>query len=425
MSADAFARLAIALRALASASDESVMPDVLAPGSALSVRVRNQLLDACGSDHRPLVDFVLAVAPDVRLSLHAMMADTSTTVTQASWERFRAPLVHRLVATRFLQQDMARWAVDLWGYALRIYDIVPAPPSLAAITNDTRVMAGARASSSAQHKPSVAPIAPRGAGRRAMGFLTSPSAPIAGLSSAVMAPNAAQHASWSARRTAARRSARGTISAVEIARVLRVERLWFTVITGALVLWICVEAFRLVTRPVDRAPRNTAAVVIAPAPAVADAFAPSNTRARVGVLEQRSATMELTRGWLGPVAGMYRVSHATRSVVGGDGCDRVTEALALQQTSIEAVEHDESSDVIRWPDRAIDGHVDAGGRFETGPDSGLTNGVRWTFAMSGRFTRTGFFAEAVKTTSATLGWHRERSCAIIADLTGTRLAARP
>jgi hypothetical protein len=52
----------------------------------------------------------------------------------------------------------------------------------------------------------------------------------------------------------------------------------------------------------------------------------------------------------------------------------------------------------------------------------VTDGVRWTFVMRGQFTRAGFVAQSQKTTDAIMKWHSMRSCAVVANLFGTRLA---
>jgi hypothetical protein len=120
MTPDPFALVARALRDLmAPSSDPEASP-------ALDrIRTRNLLLDACGSDHRALVELLLSVGDDVRSSLvGAPRAD------DARWETRRAPLVHRLVATRYLQTDIARWLVDCWAFAVGLLARVPGPPSL-------------------------------------------------------------------------------------------------------------------------------------------------------------------------------------------------------------------------------------------------------------------------------------------------------
>lgn len=77
--------------------------------------LRNQLLDEAGSDARPLVTLLVRAAElDVPARVRA------GTNTGRSWEVVQAPMVMTLVRDAFVQQDMARWAVDSWGIALGV-----------------------------------------------------------------------------------------------------------------------------------------------------------------------------------------------------------------------------------------------------------------------------------------------------------------
>lgn len=410
MTHDAFARLAIALRAAALEGQLSEQTN-----AADTRRVRNVLLDACGSDHRPLVELLMAVADDVRPMLVAERT------AQAVWESRRAPIVHRLVATRYLQQDMARWAIDVWAYADGVREVIPEAPALPVVMS-SHADANTLANTAARASTVPSAVQPGWARAKASARGT----PAAAFTTPATAPS---RRSGAPVKTWGWRSARAPMSAAELARIQRMERVSYTVLIAAVLIGFFAEGYALMSRPVERG--TTAAVAssvpatepvsAAPAP-VSAAPALAAATPDTAAVAQNSPPMVFGRGWLGPVAGTYQVAHTTRSVEGGDGCDLVLNALARQQTTIEHIEHDEASATLRWRDRDIRGRVDADGRFVTGPDSGYTNGVRWTFTMAGRFSRTGFSAEAIKTTSAVLGWHKSRSCAVIADLTGTRLA---
>ena len=114
-STDAFARAATAL-ADAWRRDAALF-------QSSPTRVVNELLDACGSDHRPLVNLLLSVDATFR-------ARFSAGSTTDAWEMRRAPLVHHLVATRYLQPDVARWVVDAWGAALGTGPLTVPRPAL-------------------------------------------------------------------------------------------------------------------------------------------------------------------------------------------------------------------------------------------------------------------------------------------------------
>jgi hypothetical protein len=97
--------------------------------------LQNRVLDEVGSDLRPLVA-LLVRAGEAGL-LEQMPA------SRAGWPAVRGALMVSLTAHTFLQPEMARWAVECWGYALgvateadltvaadpRVAPPAPAPPS--------------------------------------------------------------------------------------------------------------------------------------------------------------------------------------------------------------------------------------------------------------------------------------------------------
>ncbi|MBL0892467.1 MAG: hypothetical protein IBJ19_17895, partial [Gemmatimonadaceae bacterium] len=101
---DAFARVSAALLA--------VWPQVANQTAGMTTAERGLLLDHCGSDHRPLVDLLLDIGPQI---LPQLLALGRTPHRAAYWVNTLSPLVHKLVSTRYLQPDVARWAVDVWG----------------------------------------------------------------------------------------------------------------------------------------------------------------------------------------------------------------------------------------------------------------------------------------------------------------------
>lgn len=79
---------------------------------------RNRLLDEVGSDARPLANLLIeAIERGVVDSL------PRTSMAPALWSAKSTPLVMRWVNDRFLQPEVARWAVEAWGYALGCIDI--------------------------------------------------------------------------------------------------------------------------------------------------------------------------------------------------------------------------------------------------------------------------------------------------------------
>ncbi|QJR35605.1 hypothetical protein [Gemmatimonas groenlandica] len=94
-------------------------------------RQRNRLLDETGSDHRPLVDLLLDLGHTIRPTLQRI---TLTPLSASAWDTARAPMVHQIVSTRYLQPDVARWAVDVWGRALGVSP-APAPTARSLIAS--------------------------------------------------------------------------------------------------------------------------------------------------------------------------------------------------------------------------------------------------------------------------------------------------
>ncbi|HMS02169.1 MAG TPA: hypothetical protein PKE51_04315, partial [Gemmatimonadaceae bacterium] len=82
------------------------------------LRVRNLLLDACGSDHRALVELLL------RVGRHGV-ADALRKVTRATastWPGHRTRLVSLACGELFIEREIAAWAVDAWAVALGVIE---------------------------------------------------------------------------------------------------------------------------------------------------------------------------------------------------------------------------------------------------------------------------------------------------------------
>lgn len=114
--------------------------------------LRNQLLDRTGSDARPLAELLLeALRRGWRDRLPSGSLDTPR------FDSLVSPFVLQWSAERFVQPEMARWAVESWAYALRRIDeqqlrIAPPPKreSMAAMAARLNAQATATGGQTAQ-----------------------------------------------------------------------------------------------------------------------------------------------------------------------------------------------------------------------------------------------------------------------------------
>lgn len=79
---------------------------------------RNRLLDEVGSDARPLANLLIEA-----IDRGVVDRLPRTGMAPALWSAKSTPLVMRWVTDRFVQPEVARWAVEAWGYALGCIDI--------------------------------------------------------------------------------------------------------------------------------------------------------------------------------------------------------------------------------------------------------------------------------------------------------------
>ena len=77
--------------------------------------LRNRLLDHTGSDARPLAELLIEA---LRRGVRERLPDGA--MESARWDAIVAPFVMQWSAERFVQPDMARWAVECWGYAWHV-----------------------------------------------------------------------------------------------------------------------------------------------------------------------------------------------------------------------------------------------------------------------------------------------------------------
>ncbi|MBY0489455.1 MAG: hypothetical protein K2R93_06405 [Gemmatimonadaceae bacterium] len=88
--------------------------------------LRNRLLDRTGSDARPYAELLLEAA---RRGWRERLPRTM--LEPPRWHATVAPFQLHWSAERFLQPEMARWALESWAYALKVIDasqLTIAPP---------------------------------------------------------------------------------------------------------------------------------------------------------------------------------------------------------------------------------------------------------------------------------------------------------
>lgn len=432
---DAFARVSAALLV--------VWPSVAAPESGLSRAEFGRLLDECGSDHRPLAELLLDLGRSVRPILSVMPPQSSST-----WVHARAPLVHRLVSTRYLQPDVARWAVDVWGRALGVAPAAAASPVVAfadregekAVPSDVShadmARTGAAAGVRTRHTPTatragtppvLAPQQVTPAMKQRPSWAGGPVSFGVG-----QKPSAAQLAALA---QSGRVIVRGSVPAGPLYQP--VERR-AAVVLGILLVVIAGSLWRALQQrpaleptapaaPASAAPATTAPAPTAPTAPTAPAPAGPATAAATPVPEhewvprtQVSIASERTVRDVG-VGGAYLVAQRVRDVSGSPSCEAVAGALAGGRESREIVAHTPGAPTFALTTRGVAGTLDVDGQFVSELRTGSTNNVTWQFRMRGRFGPDGFIGESVTYTEAILRWGKIQTCVVTADLTGRRL----
>jgi hypothetical protein len=473
---------AAALASLLEAGEPWPPPDPL--------RLRNRLLDACGSDHRPLVELLL------RVGRHGMVDALRTLgpTPAAAWPAHRTRLVSRAVGALYIQPDMAAWAVDAWAVAL---GVVPG----SAVASLQREYAERERQVVAERERAEAATlavarATRGGARPGRGTPAGAAGVAGGWTSA---PASGRVGAWRPGKVAPGAPPRWRVSSAppppNTARFLGVLALGFVglmaLIGGMRLLtpaspggrsfvrlpasagaedpWAELEpngpgippgtvggaipgtAANAAAGTVGGAIPGTAASAAAGAiggatgattvgdagDAAATAAAPARTvspESTAPVSGTPAPTMpapvDPTADWpedpvARGVAGRYAVVHTVHSVAGGDLCRPVEEALLVaQRASEEEIVHAPGALRFELASRpGVVGRVYPGGAFETVTHRGEHDGVRYVFRMTGRFTPEGFVARTVTQTEALLTYRQLQRCAVMAELTGTRLPA--
>ncbi len=433
MEQDAFARTAGALSATFRAH-----ADLLDSAPA---QFCNLLLDACGSDHRPLVDLLLATGTQLRPQLIAHNA-------HVPWDARRAPLVHQLVATRYLQTDVARWLVDTWGAVLEVAPQQVTRPSIVHAETSPLVTSAGFVRAVGMVPLAVARPAPTQIG--APTPLRPPSAASgqsAGRTGATvaLAGNAAKakvHPATARAVIARRRALSPAMTAKSLAQMQRIERTALATMGIAAVVMFIAAFVALRGRRVENIlaasvlpvvePGSSADSVRIAALGAMRALPPAESAAGVrsvvvgGVSASHSVALPptpsdgaqlISRG----LGGRYRVTQRSVSVTGSPSCVTVADALARAPSTIEVVSHAPGTFLFALASRSVNGRLDADAYFEAGPQRGTTDGVTWTFRMRGRFTSSGFTAETSTNTEAILRWGRTQVCTTVAQLDAERI----
>ena len=392
---DAFARVSAALLA--------VWPQVANQTAGMTTAERGLLLDHCGSDHRPLVDLLLDIGQQIRPQL---LAVGGTPQRAADWVNTRAPLVHKLVATRYLQPDVARWAVDVWGTALGLVAELTPPVVETATTAPNKP--------DATRKPAPAPAPPaKPAQRQPAARAAATTRPTSARSPAPRSTLVVTTVSSSSTVVINRRATPGM-------HFQPAERLAAAVL-GLLLLVITVSWSQ------DLRQRRSGEVPLAnPDDRTVEATPPAPPVEPSVALPGAGAVVQSDRRISGSlvdagVGGRYVVTARVQEVSGTRNCRAVADALEIGRETLEVVTHEPGSSRFALPGREVTGTLDAEGWFTAYPRSGTTDNINWQFRMRGRFAANGFSALSETYTSAVLRWGRSQHCVVTAELTGRRL----
>ncbi len=418
-----------------------------------SATERNLMLDACGSDHRPLLELVLDLGRTVR---PALARHVGRTLRHEEWTAVRAAQVHRLVASRYLQHEVTRWAVDVWGSALGV-----APRVEPVVTTDGAASPPV-ASSSASPASTALPPRPTPAPGRTPTPARVPAAKLGVPPSAVPAalrnvpswaggpvsfgvgatPKASTLAALAARgRVVVQHGASGPVGPMWQPIEKRAAAVFaMIVIVSATAMFVALQrrdrvapvaSPPLAAVPAPNAPTPTAPVTTNGLDSSVSA-SPSTSASAIGYAlvplpaarAERAGAPAVPSGAVRErgVAGRYRVVQTVRSVDGTENCDAVARALGAGRVSEEVITHVPGAAAFSITTRRVKGSLAADGWFVAEPSSGTTDNITWQFRLHGRFTPTGFEGESETLTDAIIRWGRRQTCVVSADLVATRLA---
>ncbi len=466
-------------------SAASALASLLASGEpwppVAPLRLRNLLLDACGSDHRALVELLL------RVGRHGM-ADALRalgTVKPDAWPAHRTRLVARACGELFIGAEVAAWAVDAWAVAL---SVVPAGTVQAiqrsyeeearrAVRERERAEAQAAAvlrssAALAARAGGVVPAAsmgalaamPAGTGR----LMGTPGGLMATPKWGGTAATLLHTPSWAggaaAPRVGAWRRGRGgpprwrvsatplqppdmrkffalfAVVAVCMFGVVTLMRRLTPALSVPMPIIALPETSQVDITPPPRpdsartvrsqaaaasapasSPSSASASAASSAPTAAPAAVPAPARPPAGAAPPATAPAGadlITSG----IGGIYEVQHRILSVHGNGLCDPVAESLARrQQLTVEEIVHTPGESTFALATRTgVIGRLQADGVFATSVHRSIYDNVRIVFRMTGRFTRDGFVARTTTETDAIIKYRVRQQCLVLADLIGTR-----
>ncbi|MCU0648040.1 MAG: hypothetical protein MUF00_08600 [Gemmatimonadaceae bacterium] len=385
--------------------------------TASAVQRRNLLLDAVGSDHRPLVDLLLFAEErgvPARLPTDPLTGDR--------WELVHAQIALDFAARTFVQIDAARWAVETWAFAMGIVGdeqlerIEPEPAPL------TRP-----ASAPPARAPSAVHVPPRtrATGAPPSSRAAAPSLPPRSVAAAMAARILPPGPRW---RTSAPPTA---------ARHLAASAAWSprdaTAVVIAITMLVIVPAAVVVSdhrREVDRAAIREAALAPSvaasrpptpsPSPALAPASVASADAAATRIADRLAPDHPVARG----LGGRYRLEITNVEVSGSASCSQVAQRIAARQPTTEEIAHVPGTPTFRFTSRpGLIGEVDSDGRFRTNVAHGMTNGVEWRTRLSGSFAGDSLVAVSESESAGVLAWRETQECRALTSFVGRRLAA--
>jgi hypothetical protein len=411
-----------------------------------AARFHNRLLDDVGDAGRPDVALLLRLhARDVvtRLPPAALTAD--------AWGRARGALAlalaNELAADGAVPPADLAWAIDTWALALAVAPLEVIEPATAAPPAAPRGTAGRAAPRSAARHGAAWPRPAHALHRHAR------PAPVAGASATTTpAPAANAKAHWTQRwnldaitfggmfalgilasgfeawaglrdrreraaaeRVAAERAAVAPTPAVAPAAALaRAEDDSVLLrsgqaLTGAIGVITGTHLYL-----VERASRVTRVVPLA---TIARAVARGGHVLDLAPLPGTAAPSLLVRG----VGGHYAVRSRIVDVGGDAECAASRPLVDPTAVTDEEVVHERGAPTFTMPSRpGVVGTLAPDGIFETAEVTGARGSGAYRWQMQGRFTATGFTAEARATTEVVTKWRSTALCRFVSELTGTR-----
>jgi len=431
---------------------------------ASPAQFRNYMLDLCGSDTRALVDLVLSVGADVRTRVTALDAN-------GPWDRRRAPIVHHLVSTRFLQPDVARWLVDSWGAALGVAPAQIERPqiqySMSEAESSTAFTRAVSAIQTAATPVRPAPLVTPANARRSVAAVSGLMSRSRNTAAPGNAPvptggigggHAPTHPAMARQVAPRRRQKAAAMTAVQAIQIKRIERISFVVIGACGVFVFVAGAIGIKTKKADAVAAASAPPAINAELVAAGAIAKNSsandttandtttTNATSASSNAANVSSPITSGMsvhadgsdliavttprrhtdgphliAGGLGGKYRVHQASVSVNGSPSCTSVADALSKSPPTTETITHLPGTFTFTLASRGVSATLSPDAYFDAGPQRGVTDGVTWEFWMHGQFRDGGFTAQTTTTTEAILRWGSMQRCATVIDLVGTQL----